>query len=162
MGLQPGTATHDEVALGILSDFDDTGMRHGGADVATGSEVGSEDLPVVGRALESEGQFRDQVDVVFTVADHVVLFSGGLGATGVGLVPDIHESQRQLDVFTVDIESELDSSGLFEVRGVGRSGFLEHDHVTLQIPVDLLVVREGHSHTKGVELEVSTYSQEVS
>lgn len=112
--------------------------------------------------MESEGQFRDEVDVVFTVADHIVLFSGGLGATGVGLVPDIHHSQRQLDVFTIDIESELNSFGCFEERSIGRNRFLEHDHVTLQIPVDFLVVREGHSDTKGVELEVSTYSQEVS
>jgi len=48
MGLQPGTTTHNPVALSVLSNFDDTGMRHRWADIATGSEVRSEDLPVVG------------------------------------------------------------------------------------------------------------------
>lgn len=98
-------------------------------------------------ALEHERQSRDQVDIVLAITHHKVLGSRSTRAEGVGLIPDIHNGFRELDGFTIDIKSEFNTLGSSEEWLEGGDVSLHSDHITQQVPVDLLVVRESHSYT---------------
>jgi hypothetical protein len=105
-------------------------MRKSRRNITSSNIIRSEDLPVMSRTREQERQSRDQVDIILTITYHKILGSRSLRTKGISLIPDIHNSFRELDGFRIDIKSEFNILSSFEEWCESGDISLHSDHIT--------------------------------